>query len=556
MATDTETSEILTGVRPLSGQIVPVKTVQETRAKEEFADAYVVEVNMKSAAQVIKVLDSTFARDPSLSLQHLRRFAKRDALPEHLKPPVTLESSTIAPTIFVLISPPLPDKSTLQTVLAPFAPIPIPSKDKGNVETTTETATSTPAPPTLNIQTTRVPLQPPINQRQAEHWTRDLWPTTFNPAAHRGMVAPPPSILNSTRESIQPRAGRYLSLARKIAQEVINSGRGRGVGAVIVDPEIEIEDDNDWMNGIVAVAGDARYARREGGAPSLWESATSDNGTGPNPACKKYDADLEGGPELHAMMRGIDMVASRRRVEDFKDTPAELSSSSSSLSSSLAPELTPLERHFLYAPPAASRLSTQTQTQAAQAQEQGQKRKRENEQEQQGEAHPSDPNPPCISDSNTQLPSISTSRILPRSQGGYLCTGLDVYITHEPCLSCCMGMLLSRFRAVIFPRRGRMAMGGLASEPVVSPVPDSDDEEEHPTTRTGTGENEREKKKPETEGKEGKEEERNYYGLHWRKELNWRALGFEFVEEDPTTVDDDEYKKIDEDLRVEVAFHA
>lgn len=374
------------------------------------------------------------------------------------------------------------------------------------------------------------------------------------------MVAPPPSILNSTRESIQPRAGRYLALARKIAQEAINSGRGRGVGAVIVDPEIEIEDDSDWMNGIVAVAEDARYARREGGAPSLWESSTTTNGPEPNPASKKYDADLEGGPELHAMMRGIDMVASRRRVEDFKDTPAELSSSSPSLSSSLAPELTPLERHFLYAPPAVSRSSTQTQAHT-QEQERGQNRKRKHEQEQEGEA-PKSSSPPCISDSNTQptTTSTSTSRILPRSQGGYLCTGLDVYITHEPCLSCCMGMLLSRFRAVIFPRRGRMAMGGLASEPVVSPVPDSDDGEgERPTAGTGTGENVPEEKKSETEAKaEGEKEEgeRNYYGLHWRKELNWRALGFEFVEEDPATVDDDEYKKIDEDLKVEVAFHA
>lgn len=26
-------------------------------------------------------------------------------------------------------------------------------------------------------------------------------------------------------------------------------------------------------------------------------------------------------------------------------------------------------------------------------------------------------------------------------------------------------------------------------------------------------------------------DERNYYGLHWRKELNWRALCFEFVED-------------------------
>lgn len=63
-----------------------------------------------------------------------------------------------------------------------------------------------------------------------------------------------------------------------------------------------------------------------------------------------------------------------------------------------------------------------------------------------------------------------------------------------------------------------MAVGGLASEPVVSPVLDSPGAEQSP----GHGEN---------KNKEAKQE-RNYYGLHWRKELNWRALGFEFIEND------------------------
>lgn len=440
------------------------------------------------------------------------------------------------PTIFVLIPPPLPEKSALETVLAPFAPV---SSNKDDDETQTQTATSPASTPRLNIQTTRIPLQPPINLRQAEQWSRDLWPVTFNPAAQRGMVVPPPHILRSARDSIQPRAGRYLALARRVAQEAITSGRGRGVGAVVVDPEIEINDDEDWMSGVVAVAGDARYARREGGQPSLWESSIAANGPGPNPACKKYDPDLEGGPELHALMRAVDMVASRRRADDFEDTPAGL------LSSSLAPDLTPLERHFLYSPLTAAR-STQ-------------KKQQQQEEKEEERPCPSD-NPPSSTSSPDPKPTTSTSRILTRSQGGYLCTGLDVYITHEPCLSCCMGMLLSRFRAVVFPRRGRMVTGGLASEPVVSPVrdPNHDDseEEEGEEEEPGTGETtpkESGERKPETRG----ENERNYYGLHWRKELNWRALGFEFVEDPHSVEDDDEYnKKLEEDLKVEVAFHA
>lgn len=60
-----------------------------------------------------------------------------------------------------------------------------------------------------------------------------------------------------------------------------------------------------------------------------------------------------------------------------------------------------------------------------------------------------------------------------------------------------------------------MDSGGLASEPVISTSPTG---HECPETKTDLGQN--------------PGESRQYYGLHWRKELNWRALGFEFVEDD------------------------
>jgi tRNA-specific adenosine deaminase 3 len=94
-----------------------------------------------------------------------------------------------------------------------------------------------------------------------------------------------------------------------------------------------------------------------------------------------------------------------------------------------------------------------------------------------------------------------------------------------------MGMLLSRFRAVIFPRAGRMPSGGIASEPVVEPTPVDYD--------SGWGIEEKIEEKIEKEPQETeKTEDRLYYGLHWRKELNWRALGFEFVEDESDQEDE------------------
>jgi tRNA-specific adenosine deaminase 3 len=330
---------------------------------------------------------------------------------------------------------------------------------------------------------------------QAETWTKTLWPIVFNPAAPRSFVAPPPQTLSRAQESIAPRAGYYLSLAQKVAQEAFQSGQGRPVGAVIVDPAIDAPTTNEWDEAVLAVAGDARYSRPEGGAPPQAQLHAGS----PNPACGTYNADLEGGPELHALMRAVELVARWRREHDSEGAPV-LSASGSGDGDGAEPEakLSALESYFLYrhnpapAPPSPSL-----------------KRKHE------------DPNVesdilPLESDLHIPLPgpvgevAAAASRIRTRSQGGYLCTDLDVYLSHEPCLCCSMGMLLSRFRAVIFPRRGRLVSGGLASEPVVGPVK---------VEIEGEGEGE-------GAGSDGRE----YYGLHWRKELNWRALGFEFVE--------------------------
>jgi tRNA-specific adenosine deaminase 3 len=271
------------------------------------------------------------------------------------------------------------------------------------------------------------------------------------------------------------------------------------------------------MAGIVAAAGDARY----------WDRRSSDWGA---MAGNANDPDLEGGPDLHALMRAVAMIASRR-ADDNSETSPSLPSAPSHI-----PPLTPLESHFLYASPVAvscehDQLALCSRPDSA-----------------------SDP----AAESSFERP--AAGRIRSHSQGGYLCTGLDIYMTHEPCLSCSMGMLLSRFRAVIIPRRGRMITGGLASEPFPSRAAQSPTagslagtrhsrEEEH-TGTTSLDPRSRE----ETVGGMPKlaassattDLRRNYYGLHWRSELNWRAFGFEFVEEDST----------DDEGGEDVAFHA
>ncbi|CAG7943907.1 unnamed protein product [Penicillium nalgiovense] len=515
----------------------------------QVGDAFVAEVNVKSASKVIKAIDTAFPKDPSLPLSHLRRFAKREMLPPRLRAAIESQCVPLAAptqTIFVLISPPLPDITTLKDLLAPFAPNPAPAATN-DLPTTNETPgeTSQSDTPTSNIQLHRIkiPLCPPFNTTQAETWTKTLWPVVFNPAAPRSTVAPPPQILKRTQESIEPRAGYYLSLARKVAEEAEQSGLGRGVGAVIVDPAIEEEITEaaydagydtaaEWDEAVLAVAGDARYSRSEAGAPS---QAQLHAGVAPNPASKAYNADIEGGPELHALMRAVELVARWRREHDRLDgVPASTTTTDLSKPELDQPELSALESYFLYRhrPGTSANISNQPQSPSSLL-----KRKHDDanpesaltsdpsaDPSQPQLHHPPPPAPPpstvLLGGSPTPATTPAASRIRTRSQGGYLCTDLDVYLSHEPCLCCSMGMLLSRFRSVIFPRRGRLESGGLSSEPVVGPVAD-----------------ELEQAAEADASAVDRQDERGYYGLHWRKELNWRALGFEFVEDGDVDVE-------------------
>ncbi|KAE8385217.1 hypothetical protein BDV23DRAFT_188462 [Aspergillus alliaceus] len=490
-----DVQEILRGVEPLAGQVIPVRTVQEARPREDFADAYVVEVNVKGASKLIKALDSAYPRDPSRPLNHLRRFAKHTQLPDDLRSTL-IKGEPSAQTIFALITPPLPKTEALEKLLAPFAPPPESSldssQDVGNVK----------------LHTVRIPLEPPLNIGQAEKWSKTMWPVVFNPATPRAMIAPPPQTLNRVLESIKPKAGRYLALARKVADEAENSGSGRGVGAVVVDPDLDAHiraTDEDvgthWADAVVAVAGDIRYARREAGAISETERHL---GKGPNPNTQMYNPDVEGGPELHALMRAADLVASGRRKQGGNELTTQL-------------PLNQLEKFFL------------------------------------SQSDVSGPDAPSDSDDPSPVPekylktetgahaipkttdSSRVPRLRSREQGGYLCTDLDVYLTHEPCLCCSMGLLLSRFRAVIFPRRGRMVTGGLASEPAIAPVPVLDATEEVRDMSEPTRDQDQHGSEENTPSEHAESRsKRLYYGLHWRKELNWRALGFEFVEDEVT----------------------
>lgn len=205
---------------------------------------------------------------------------------------------------------------------------------------------------------------------------------------------------------------------------------------------------------VVAVAGDARR----------WVPGLEQKGS-------NYWGSSDGRPEHHALMRAIAMVAEkelkRRRAAEDAETH-----NSASLSILGGRPLTDTEQ-FYFAP-------NTTQ--------------------------------------NASRFSSRDSRPLPRQQSSsrpdtYLCSGLDVYLTHEPCVCCAMAMIHSRFRACVFSKR-MPGTGGLCAE----------------NDNGGLG-----------------------YGLFWRRELNWRVMAFEYSSDRMTEDSLDEDHTEEEKMEL---FHA
>lgn len=512
-----------------------------------------------------RVLDKEFPRDPSLPFTHLRRFVKWEFLPvrvrEQIQIPIPIPNQNEAEaeaenekrgdgsgsaveeglsvcrdddeeaergelsheqssrsarqareerqgTIYVLIPPPVPDDlNQLKTLLAPFAPGVVSSSPEEKAQGQEQAQEQPIDVPFYNVT---IPLQPPLTSQQAESWSKTYWPTIFNAAASRGMVAPPPKVLETTQSSLEPRAGYYLALAGRVAREAKLGGRGRGVGVVVVDPALAASSTSSFSSSsdsrnisgeddaVVAVAGDARYCARGTSLVSRLDHKDTDREEETT-----QESDRGGGPEFHAMMRAIEMVATRRRDDKLASTTTQTQTQTQTSSTIHGTTLSSLETYYLCRPASSSQYPTAST--------------------------PADPDAATGPDGNN-----ASSRILPRSAGGYLCTDLDVYITHEPCLACSMGMLLSRFRTITFPRRGRLGTGGLASsQDSRERCSSSIDARNRSDGNDHTGDKLQiiDISEDGTRVDSTRVQRETYYGLHWRKELNWRAMCFELIED-------------------------
>lgn len=282
------------------------------------------------------------------------------------------------------------------------------------------------------IRTTLVPLDPPTTVEQAALWSEKYWPCTFNPASQTIQKAPPLRILRTTQAELDKPAN--LKSYFSLAERAAAECADRALGRRVAAVIIDPE-----KLEVIAVAGDAR-----------WYGQAHD----PMAAENHHHKLAVGRPEHHALMRAIAMVAekeARRRNDKENEKPGNTAADKHTINLGDR-AVTPIERLYAQAPHSRSQPDQSS--------------------------HPGAPSPQ------------STPR-----PDAYLCNGLDVYLTHEPCVACSMAMIHSRFRVCVFWRR-MPETGGLWAEK--DDLGSSDGQ--------GLG-----------------------YGLFWRSELNWRVLTFQYL---------------------------
>jgi tRNA-specific adenosine deaminase 3 len=329
-----------------------------------------------------------------------------------------------------------------------------------------------------------VPRYAPLTSEQAILWTERYWPTQFNPAAQLLQDAPPLNQLRRVIAELDTSATtQFLQIARAAAHDAKVNGLGCGTGAVIVNPK---------TGQIMAVAADARW----------W----SDEKTAHN-CTDKFGP---GRAENHALMRAVAMVANkelrrrlrtgghRRFATTCKETPSgqpltetentyaeEFASPKSGMSTPTSPKEMDgvMASMMAMAVTSVHRKRNSTDLTIASSMSSGitnvvTRDRKTTSTEMSGSTL-------VRTDSNSSTTSTGSK------SEGYLCSGLDLYLTHEPCICCAMAMIHSRFRACVFEKR-MPGSGALTAR----------------DRKDSLG-----------------------YGLFWRRELNWRVMTFQHIEE-------------------------
>ncbi|KAI0025734.1 cytidine deaminase-like protein [Xylariomycetidae sp. FL0641] len=469
------------------GTLVPLKTTLELRDNLSLGHAYITRAPTRATNDVVTVVRTLAGDDAAKNLPHLRRCCKPADLPPHLKSHFMNEGNGRSihtgksNWLYILLGP--KDEMPYDELL----------RGLGAVDGIRDD---------IFVGIIPVPLLAPTSQVQANMWSQQFWQTVYR---KNNPLGPHPSNVCRTTSVVSRDASVWMTLAHQVAKKTQKAGFGEPIGAVIIKRTVPGKPDA------------ARPSASKGEGP-ISPDANGDD------AQRDDVSTAAGAGELDNALANLDTEnVSRLRRPSRPGTSG---------SDTTAPEAEPRYnvidgKDLLEVEPKEAEAKETTQIVAVAADA------RWHQQEKTGctgnpMAHAAlraismvaqklvraEKNRPQVESEIMEFEAFQDKPLLHDEQvvfdadhpcpDGYLCHELELYMTHEPCTMCAMAILHSRMGRIVF--RHRMPLtGGMSSE-------DRGHElcgEPEPCERGPCG------------GGQG-------LGLHWRKELNWSMLGWEW----------------------------
>ncbi len=327
-----------------------------------------------------------------------------------------------------------------------------------------------------------VPLLAPTSQIQAALWTSQFWPTMYR---KNNPLGPHPSLVVRATDEIVDDAPIWMAVAHDMAAKAKEAGYGEAMGACIVYR-------GERGPQLVAVAGDAR-----------WHHQPKSSKTG--------------NPMAHAVLRAVSLVAQKLvRAEKRSQWKRSVAGKEND---QLGDSDTGERKTEAGEGGSAGETGTPSDGQdqvVCQVHNEVQDRVRDRLSRNRDRGHAGHRQRLAFEVFQDKPLLEEEERIFVEEHptpDGYLCHGLELYVTHEPCAMCSMAILHSRMGKVIFANRMPLTGGLSAEDRIMTPDPTADG--------PGRKKNRNREEIPSGEGIHG-------LGLFWRRELNWSLLAWEW----------------------------
>lgn len=469
-----------------NGTLVSLKSVQELRDILCLFPVYITRAPQQHTSAIFGLAKRLTGSDGVRNLPHLRRCLKPADLPLHLKNAFVNEGNgrnihmNKSQWLYTIIGP----KSELQ-----FEQL---QRELRSLLGTEDE---------VWLAEVMVPLVAPNSQAQAIMWSQEFWQSIYR---KNNPLGPHPHTLVRAETTISYDASIWLSMADSIAKKAKKSGMGESIGAVIVKRTIPGRPDQGKGN-------------KKQSCNQKEEDCDQDAGENGQEGCDEKISDGHNSDAANSDGLGMDdlladVTNSIKQLHISQPgTPPPTTQQTTTQSTVETKEKVEIvaiagdarwHQHGCFGDTGNPMAHAPLRAISMVAQKLVRSEDRDKSEEQIMEFE-------CFQDKPLLNDEQMVFDVDHPSPDGYLCHDLELYLSHEPCTMCSMGILHSRMGKVIFRRRMPLT-GGMTSE-------------DRPTGICGESG---------MCGGNGSCGGGQGLGLHFRKELNWTLFGWEFEADD------------------------